>query len=210
METAREDVGIAIRSALLRKGTKQRFSLIVLILLSIILLFIEKIETKPLDYLRSFVKDAIYRGSVIVSSPTKGLSNVIVVVEEHINLYKNYNQIKIENNKLKNEIAKSDFLVLENNQLRRLIDEQVTSPSNLVSSRVMLDKKSPYLNSFIINSGRNKEIKNGMAVLAGENFIGRIVDVNYFSSRVLLLSDLNSKIPVVIEPSGYQAILDNF
>ena len=71
----------------------------------------------------------------------------------------------------------------------------------------MLDKQSPYLNSFIINSGSNKEIKNGMAVLDGKNFIGRIVDVNFFSSRVLLVTDLNSKIPVSIEPSGHQAIL---
>ena len=71
----------------------------------------------------------------------------------------------------------------------------------------MIEKQSPYLNSFIINIGKNKKIKNGLAVLEEKNFIGRVVDVNYFSSRVLLVSDLNSKIPVVIEPSGHQAIL---
>ena len=71
----------------------------------------------------------------------------------------------------------------------------------------MLDKQSMYLNSFIINVGSNKGIKNGMAVLHNENFIGRIVDVNFFSSRVLLISDLNSKIPVITEPSAYHAIL---
>ena len=46
-----------------------------------------------------------------------------------------------------------------------------------------------------------------MAVLDGKYFIGRIVDVNFFSSRVLLVTDLNSKIPVLIEPSGHHAIL---
>ena len=46
-----------------------------------------------------------------------------------------------------------------------------------------------------------------MAVLDNNNFIGRIVDVNFFSSRVLLISDLNSKIPVIIEPLGTHAIL---
>ena len=71
----------------------------------------------------------------------------------------------------------------------------------------MLDKQSPYLNSFIINIGSNKNIKNGMAVLDGQNFVGRIVDVNFFSSRVLLISDLNSKIPVFVEPSGTHGIL---
>ena len=71
----------------------------------------------------------------------------------------------------------------------------------------MLDKQSPYLNSFILNSGGNKKIKKGMAVLDGKNFIGRIVDVNYFSSRVLLVSDLNSKIPIIVEPHGFHGIL---
>ena len=89
----------------------------------------------------------------------------------------------------------------------KLIDEQIESNSNLTSSRVMLDKQSPYLNSYVLNSGSNKKIKKGMAVLDGKNFIGRIVDVNFFSSRVLLVTDLNSKIPVIIQPSGHHAIL---
>jgi rod shape-determining protein MreC len=156
---------------------------------------------------RSFIKDTIYRGSLVVSSPTRVFENLSNFVKEHVNLYDNYIQLIDENNKIKNNISNSDFLKLENTQLRKLIDEQISSPSNLVSARVLLDKKSPYLNSFIINVGNNRNIKNGMAVLDGVNFIGRIVDVNFFSSRVLLVSDLNSKIPVIIEPSGSHAIL---
>ena len=207
METSREDFGIALRSAFLRKGTQQRFSLFVLVLLSILFIFLDTINTKPLNYIRSFVKDTIYRGSLVVSSPSNGIKYLIIEAEDHINLYENYNKIKKENTKLKNIISESSYLTLENNQLRKLIDEQVESSSNLVSSRVMLDKQSPYLNSFIINSGSNRKIKNGMAVLDGKNFVGRIVDVNFFSSRVLLVTDLNSKIPVIIEPSGNHAIL---
>ena len=207
METSREDFSIAIRSAFLAKGTKQRFSLFVLIILSIIFLFVDTIETKPLNYLRSFIKDTIYRGSLVVSIPFKSFGNVAEYIDEHINLYSNYSELKIENDELKNNISKSDFLELENTQLRKLIEEQVSSSSNLVSARIMLDKQSPYLNSLIINIGSNKNIKNGMAVLDGKNFIGRIVDVNFFSSRVLLVSDLNSKIPIISEPSAHHAIL---
>tara|TARA_B100000029_G_scaffold101598_1_gene91964 strand:+ start:2327 stop:3166 length:840 start_codon:yes stop_codon:yes gene_type:complete len=207
METSREDVGILIRSAFLAKGTKQRFSLFALIILSIVFIFIETIETKPLNYLRSFIKDTIYRGSQIVAVPFDSFDNISRNIGSHINLYENYNKLKIENEKLKNNISESDYLELENTQLRKLIEEQVSSESNLVSARVMLDKQSPYLNSLIINIGNNKNIKNGMAVLDGKNFIGRIVDVNFFSSRVLLITDLNSKIPVITEPSAYHAIL---
>ena len=128
-------------------------------------------------------------------------------ISNHINVYNNYVQLKKENEELKNNISNSDFLELENTQLRKLIEEQVAAESNFVSARVIIDKQSPYLNSFIINIGTNKNIKNGMAVLDGKNFIGRIVDVNFFSSRVLLVSDLNSKIPVIAEPSTHHAIL---
>ena len=207
MDTSREDVGIAIRSAFLAKGSKQKFSLFALIVLSIIFLSVETIETKPLKYFRAFVKDVIYRGAMVVSTPSKSINNFSAFIKQHVHLYDDYRKLKEENNELKNKISEKNFLELENNQLRKLIEEQVSSTSNFMSARVMLDKQSPYLNSFIINIGSNKNIKNGMAALDGKNFIGRIVDVNFFSSRVLLVSDLNSKIPVMIEPSANHAIL---
>ncbi len=207
METSREDVSIAIRSAFLKKGTKQRFSLFVLIILSCILIFFQKTEATPINYIRSFIKDVIYRGSLITSYPTKSFSSLYVFIEDHVNLFDNYEKLKEENENLKNSINKSEYLELENNQLRKLIDDQISSISNLVSARVLLDKQSPYINSFVINAGTNKKIKKGMAVLRGENFIGRIVDVNFFSSRVLLVTDLNSKIPVITDPTASHAIL---
>ena len=207
MDTNREDFGIAIRSAFLTKGSKQKFSLFALIVLSIIFLSVEKIETKPLKYFRAFVKDVIYRGAMVVSTPSKSINNFSDFIKQHVHLYDDYRKLKEENNELKNKISKKNFLELENNQLRKLIEEQVSSTSNFTSARVMLDKQSPYLNSFIINVGSNKNIKNGMPAMDGKNFIGRIVDVNFFSSRVLLISDLNSKIPVMIEPSANHAIL---
>jgi len=207
MDTSREDVGISIRSALLAKGSKQRFSLLALVLLSIAFIFVETIEAKPLNYIRSLIKDTIYRGALIISIPSKNISDLSGYANQHLNLYSNYALLKEENIKLKNNILKSDFLELENSQLRKLINEQVVSTSNFISARVLLDKQSPYLNSFILNVGGNKNVKNGMAVLDGKNFIGRIVNVNFFSSRVLLVSDLNSKIAIITEPSSHHAIL---
>ena len=162
MDTSRDDVGIAFRSAFLARGTKQKFSLFVLVILSILFIFIESLETKPLNYLRSFIKDIIYRGSSMVSMPTKSFGSFTDSLNEHISLYNNYTELKKENTELRNKISKSDFL----------------------------------------------ELKNGMEVLDGKNFIGRTVDVNFFSSRVLLVSDLNSRIPVITEPSAYHAILN--
>tara|TARA_B100000029_G_scaffold512062_1_gene607727 strand:- start:6344 stop:7192 length:849 start_codon:yes stop_codon:yes gene_type:complete len=207
METSRDDVSIAIRSAFLQKGTQQRFSLFVLVIVSLAFLFIEKLDNKPLNYLRSLVKDAVYRTSVVASLPLDGSSYIIKGAKNHFNLKSNYEKLKLEHDALKRKALDSDFLLLENTQLKKLVAEEENIEDDIASSRVLLDKQSPYINSFIINSGTNKKIKKGMAVLHGNNFIGRIVDVNFFSSRILLVNDLNSKIPVITEPSGEHAIL---
>ena len=72
---------------------------------------------------------------------------------------------------------------------------------------ILLDQKSPYLRSLLINKGFKHGIKLGAAVRSDSFFIGKIVDSNYLTSRILLISDLNSKIPVIIEPGSISAIL---
>ena len=96
MDTSREDVGIAIRSAFIVKETKQKFSLFALVVLSIVFIYIETIEAKPLNYIRSFIKDTIYRGSLIVSAPSKTFGNFTDYIDKHLNLYSNYDELKKE------------------------------------------------------------------------------------------------------------------
>ena len=74
-------------------------------------------------------------------------------------------------------------------------------------AKVLIDKKSPFLRSVIVNKGTKNNVKLGMAVLDNNYLVGKVVEVNYLTSRILLLSDLNSKIPVIIEPGGYFSIL---
>ena len=76
-----------------------------------------------------------------------------------------------------------------------------------IFAKVISDKQSPFLRSIIVNRGSKHNIKLGMSVLDETYLIGKIVEVNYLSSRVLLLSDLNSKIPVSVEPAGILSIL---
>ena len=78
---------------------------------------------------------------------------------------------------------------------------------NIIISKVLIDKGSPYLKSIIINRGSKSGVLKGMAVLDRDFLVGRIVETNYLSSRVLLLNDLNSRIPVTFGEDGTQAIL---
>ena len=207
METSRDDFIIAIRSAFLRKGTKQKFSLFVLILISAALLSLEFFHIKPLNTFRALTKDFIYRSSFIINLPFQSISKSIEEVQNHFEMYREYEILKktIKNTSaIENEIK---FYKAENRELKKIIEEESNLLEEILVSKVLIDKKSPFLKSIIINKGFNFGIEKGMAVLDGFYMVGRITEVNYLSSRVLLISDLNSKIPVMIEPSGAKAIM---
>ena len=207
METSRDDFIIAIRSAFLRKGTKQKFSLFVLILISAALLSLEFFHIKPLNTFRALTKDFIYRSSFIINLPFQSISKSIEEVQNHFEMYREYGTLKktIKNTSaIENEIK---FYKAENRELKKIIEEESNLIDEILVSKVLIDKKSPFLKSIIINKGFNFGIEKGMAVLDGFYMVGRITEVNYLSSRVLLISDLNSKIPVMIEPSGAKAIM---
>ena len=123
-------------------------------------------------------------------------------------MYEKYSEMKnkeYEINKIQNEI---NFYKAENKKLRDLVNEQKSLGQNFIVTRIMVDKQSPFLKSIIINKGFESGIKKGMPVLDKSYMIGRVVETNYMSSRILLINDLNSKIPIIIEPSGTNAILN--
>ena len=206
MATSRDDFVIAIRSVFLKKGNQQRFSLIVLICFCIILIFLSRINFTPINYLKSGLNEVVYRISFIVSLPEKKINNSFVAVNKHLKLYDQYNNLQDELKLLKGKNYNLNYLQSENERLRKLIDEYIIYSDELVA-KVLLDKNSPFLKSLIVNKGSKDNLKIGMAVLDGPYLIGKIVEVNYATSRVLLISDLNSKIPVILEPGDIQSIM---
>jgi len=206
MEPSRDDFVIAIRSAFLKKGTKQRFSLIVLIFFSIALITLEKFNFKAVNYLKTGINEVVYRTSFVVSIPEKYIGYSIGAIEKHIKIYKEYNLQKSELIKLKSQKYEVKFLEIENKRLKKVLDD-ISLSTDVTFAKVLIDKQSPFLRSIIINKGSKNNIKKGMAVLNDSYLVGKVVEVNYSTSRVLLLSDLNSKIPVTIEPGSVQSIL---
>ena len=207
MSTSRDDFGIAIRSALLQRGAKQKFSLFVLILLSLSIFVLDISELKPIKILRSLLNDGVYRISAISSSPIKFSGTVKDFFITHIFVYKENRKLKTELEKLKNKDFQTLYLQTANKRLQDIIQLEKKSAFTTIAAKVILDKNSPYLNSVIINRGSSSRIKLGMPVLSEGNLVGRVVEVNFLSARILLLNDLNSKIPVMISPKGSQAIL---
>ena len=206
MEPSRDDFIIAIRSAFLKKGTKQRFSLLGLLFFSILLIVLGKFNFTAINYLKITINEVVYRVSFVVSLPEKYIAYSYRAVEEHIRFYNDYNLKKEELEKLKSKKYETIFLEAENKRLKKVLND-INYSSELVIAKVLIDKQSPFLRSIIINKGSKNNINKGMAVLSDSYLLGKVVEVNYTTSRVLLLSDLNSKIPVTIEPGSIQSIL---
>ncbi len=207
MATSRDDFGIAIRSALLQRGARQKFSLFVLILISICIFALDNSQLKVVKSLRSLINDGVYRLSAVSSSPMKFTTASKDFLVRHVLIYEENEKLKGEIEDLRRKELDNSFLQTQNKQLNEVVKLNEEFDFTTVSAKIMFDKNSPYLNSVIINKGTNSNIKLGLPVLSKGHLVGRIVEVNYISSRILLLNDLNSKIPVVISPNGDQAIL---
>ena len=205
MATGRDDFVIAIRSAFLKKKDKQKFSLLTLIFLSIFVIVLSNLNFKVIKFIQLGINEVIYRSSYIASIPENKLKELTSKFKSHMDLYESYQKelIKIENSdqlKLQN-----NFLISENKKLREIIDESINSEE--IFARVLIDKDSPYLKSVVLNKGTKDKVKIGMAVIDEVYLVGQIIETNYTNSRALLLSDLNSKIPSVLEPDDIQAVI---
>ena len=205
MASGRDDFVIAFRSAFLKKKDKQKFSLLSLIILSIIVIILSNINFKPIQFLKIGINEIIYRTSFIVSKPENYIKKLTLKFNEHMNLFENYENIKSELENLKEEQITSNFLKLENEKLRNLINENINSTE--VLAKVLIDRESPFLKSIILNKGSKDNVKMGMGILDGVYLVGQIIEVNFTNSRALLLSDLNSKIPSVLAPQNIQAVI---
>lgn len=205
MNVSRDDFVIAIRSAFLKKQTKQKFSLLSLIILSIITLILSSFDYKVVKSVRSGINEVIYRGSFIISAPEKIIKNINYEIRNHFGLYNNSKKLEEELDEYRSQKISLDILEFENQKLRQQLDDYLVS-TEIVFSKIIIDNKSPFLRSLVINKGSRDGIKSGMAVLDQQYLVGKVIEVNFGTSRVLLLSDINSNIPITISPGNLLAI----
>ena len=206
MAESRDDFIIAIRSAFLKKSTKQKFSLLTLVFFSIFIIVLSSLNFKAISLTKSFIKEIVYRSSFIVSIPENFIKSSYLNLNEYSNFYKEFKRTKEELDQLKSENISTKIIKSENDELKSLIDGY-TITSNKILAKVIVDHESPFLRSIVINKGSKEKIKIGTNIYDRNYLVGRVIEVNYTNSRVLLLTDLNSNIPVSITPGNIQAIV---
>ena len=178
MAESRDDFIIAIRSAFLKKSTKQKFSLLTLVFFSIFIIVLSNFNFKAITLTKSVIKEIVYRSSFIVSIPENFIKSSYLNLNEYTNFYKEYKINKEELDQLKSENISTEIIKSENEELKSLIDGY-TNTSNKILAKVIVDHESPFLRSIIINKGSKEKIKIGTNIYDRSYLVGRVIEVNY-------------------------------
>ncbi|MDC0416343.1 rod shape-determining protein MreC [Candidatus Pelagibacter sp.] len=206
MASSRDDFVIAFRSAFLKKENKQKFSLFTLLFIAILIIILSSLNFKIIKDLKSIISEAVYRTSFIVSVPENFLINSYLKVAEYSNFYEDYKKNKEELKNFQSKEILNEIIISENDELKKLI-EDFTFTRNKILAKVIVDHDSPFSKTLIINKGSKDGLKNGTNIYDENYLIGRVIETNFKTSRVLLLSDLNSNVPISISPGDVQAIV---
>ena len=206
MASSRDDFIIAIRSAFLKKSTQQKFSLLTLVFISIFIILLSSLDFKVIRYLKISINEVVYRSSFVVSIPENFIKSTFIQLNDYTTFFKDYKKNKKELSQLKSNNVSSEIIQFENEELKELINDYVSS-SDKVLAKIIVDHNSTFLKSIIINKGSKDDIKIGTNIYDQSYLVGRVIEVNYKTARVLLLSDLNSNVPVTIAPQNVQAII---
>ncbi len=208
MSVSRDDFSIAFRSALLQRGGAQKFSVLSLIFLALVIFFLDVYGAKFTKPIRGFINDVVYRVSFLASTPSRFFPQVGKDVSSFMNVREENKKLKAQIEKYKLLELNVEFLTDENKNLQKILETEYFNQnlSNILLAKVLVDKNSPFLKSIIVNKGTRTGVLKGMPITKDNYLVGRVVETNYLSSRVLLLNDLNSRIPVTLD-EGAQAIL---
>jgi rod shape-determining protein MreC len=206
MASGRDDFIIAIRSAFLKKRTQQKFSLLTLVLVSIFTITLSSLDFKVIKYIKIGINELVYRSSFIVSIPENLIKDSYSDIIDYSTFFNDYKNKKEELSELKSANVSSKIIQFENKELKELINDYVSSSDKLLA-KIIVDQDSPFLKSIIINKGSKDNIKIGTNIYDQSYLVGRVIEVNYKTARVLLLSDLNSNVPASIAPQNIQAII---
>lgn len=166
-----------------------------------------KADTLLMEEIRTRVSDAMTPILDVLSRPTASISKVVDQGKELLEIRSENQRLHAENARLLEWESTARKLAAENRVLSDLLNRVPDAKTSFVTARVVRDAGGAFARSLVLAAGSRDGIAKGQAVVSGFGLVGRIHDVGYRSSRVLLITDLNSRIPVLVENSRVRAIM---
>lgn len=185
----------------------QRFSFLALILFAVALMVFGKLDANVMERARMSVTDAFSPIIDVLSQPVKTVNQLIGDVWAVYNVHEENILLNQEKDRLIQWQVIAMKLQAENRNLRNLLNFPVEPSAGFITARVIADTGGAFANSVVINAGNKSGVLKGQPTITGEGLVGRVTDVGKRSSRVLLITDLNSRIPVTIQSSQARAIM---
>ncbi|MEZ5848765.1 MAG: rod shape-determining protein MreC [Geminicoccaceae bacterium] len=191
------------------RASTQKMLLTTLLFISVAILVLGKADLKLIQA----TSDGIADGSLSVLSLLRKpieltrdaahtLGGVLAVFEEN-------ERLREENERLLAAQHRAVLLEVENEGLRELLQApRIEQTRNFTSAAVIADTATPFVHTRLLDAGRNRGLEPGMPVIRPEGLVGRLLSVSERTARLMLLTDFNSRVPVVIGPSGDRAILE--
>ena len=180
---------------------------ILFLLISVLFLLITFARPNMLSAPRIGVSDLFSPVLSVISRPFQNMAEAVSGVSGKAALKAENTKLKAENIRLREWYQTALMLQAENQSLQKLLNLKVDMDHKYVTARVVSDAGNTFIKTLLISSGKERGINKNQAVLAGEGMIGRIIEVGNNASRILLLTDINSRIPVLIEGTNQKAVL---
>lgn len=199
--------GGVLRMALPFRAMLQRLGFALLIATAFALMLLGRLDNSVVEQTRLAIVDAVAPIMEVVSRPAAGFNRVVDGINEQLHLRREVARLQEENLRLRQWQIVARQLEADNAAYRSLLNSKSDVVPSFVSARVIADAGAPFVRTVLLNAGYRDGIRRGQAVMNADGLVGRISEVGGRSSRVLLLSDLNSRVPVLNSKSSQRGVL---
>ncbi len=189
------------------KVLAQRFALLALASAAVALLILSKTHSDATERIRTAIVDTVATVLNVLSQPVDALNQAVAEFDRFWFTYTENERLREEIDRLRRWQMVARGLEQQNAALRALTGLRAEALPSFISARVIGDSGGPFVRTMLVNAGERSGVAKGQAVVTGVGLVGRIAEVGDRSARLLLLIDLNSRVPVVIESSRHRAVL---
>ena len=196
-----------IRLSPARRAMIERITIPLLVLVSAVMIVLGKADQVVLESLKNSVMDAAAPALEMLSRPSGLVDTAVGRARDFLTVYQENARLAQENERLLGWQQAALKLASENAQLRDLLRVAPEPATSYVTARVIANSGGTYARSVIVNAGRENGVVRGEAAVTGEGLVGRVSEVGSRAARILLITDLNSRVPVIAEGSRQRAVL---
>ena len=199
--------GRAVLTALPLKSVVQRSALVLFVGAALTAMILSRVEVRLVDDFRGAITDVAAPIIEFLSHPAASVASVVEDFDELLVVHEDNKRLKTQNAQLIKWKAIAEDVLRENGEFRQRLQMVPDPDSRFVTARVIADSGGPFVRTVLVNAGTASNVQKGQAAITSEGLIGRVVSSGGRSARILLLTDLNSRIPVVVETTRDKAIL---